>query len=168
MSVRTIAMSLTLAIIGCFWYQPGLAARLSPKSSDEAKQDLTLPQNFRVSELGEGPGRFQVSLVYEWDRAMKQGTSQSYTEYTLNKSCTYKFSGRDMVVGRPSGLTVMRGPGPKYRVEAVCNCIPPANIYISPTVMVYGANTVVYMANPPGTTHPSNPALFEAPCKRPY
>ena len=28
--------------------------------------DPTLPQNFTVSDLRPGPGRFQVTLIYEW------------------------------------------------------------------------------------------------------
>ena len=160
MSLRTIGTSLMLAVIGCFWCQPGLAVGPSLKSSDEAKQDLTLPQNFQVSELTEGPGRFQVSLVYEWDQAM------SSTKYTLNKACAYKFSAPDREVTRQSGLTVMEGPGPKYRVEAVCNCFPPAYVYIKPSVSVYGAKTWVYMAKPPVTTAPNDTTALVAPCKR--
>jgi hypothetical protein len=160
MSLRTIGTSLMLAVISCLWCQPGLAIGIPPKSSDEAKQDLTLPQNFRVSELRQIPDTFKVSLVYEWDQAM------SATKYTLNKACAYKFSAPDREVTRPSGLTVMEGPGPKYRVEAVCNCLPPAQVYIEPSVSVYGAKTLVYMAKPPVTTAPNDPKRIVA-CTRP-
>jgi hypothetical protein len=103
---------------------------------------------------------------------MKQGTSEPYKQYTLNKACMYKFSGQDGTgqdreVARPSGLTVMEGPGPKYRVKAVCNCFPPAYVYIKPMVSVYGAKTWVYMAKPPVTTAPNDPTALVAPCKRP-
>jgi hypothetical protein len=166
MSFRTIGANITLAVIGCLWCEQGIAVRPTLKSSVEAKQDLTLPQNFRVSELREGPGRFQVSLVYEWDRAMKKGTAEPYREYQLNKACTYKFSGGDKLLANPSGMTVMSGPGPKYRVDAVCNCAPPAYLYIGPAVKVYQAAVWVYMADPPGATAPKNPVAFIAPCKR--
>ena len=166
MSLRAIGISLTLAVISCFWCQPGLAVGPSLISSDKAKQDPTLPQNFRVSELREGPERFQVSLVYEWDRAMKKGTGGFETKYVLNKACTYKFSGQDKKVGFPSGLTVMEGPGPKYRVEAVCACSGPGYTYIAPTVKANEGVTAVYIASPPGAPAPNNPSAFVAPCKR--
>lgn len=154
MSLRTIGTSLMLAVIGCFWYQPGLAVSPYLKSSEEAKQNLTLPQNFRVSELTEGPGKFKVSLVYEWDQAM------SATKYRLNKFCTYKFKAPDREVTRVSGMTVMEGPGPKYRVEAVCGCLTPALVYIKPQVSVNGAKLWVYMANPPAPTAPNDPSTI--------
>ena len=103
MSFRNIGTSMALAVVGFFSCQLGMAVGPSLKSSLEAKQDLTLPQNFRVSDLREGPGRFQVSLVYEWDQATKKGTSEAYTEYQLNKSCAYTFSGKDKALAHPGG-----------------------------------------------------------------
>jgi hypothetical protein len=97
---------------------------------------------------------------------MKKGTGEFETKYVLNRACAYKFSGMDRQVARPSGLTVMEGPGPKYRVEAVCNCTPPGYVYIGPVVRANGGATWVYMADPPGETAANNRAAFVAPCKR--
>jgi hypothetical protein len=119
-----------------------------------------------VSELTEGPGRFQVTLVYEFDRAMKKGTSEGYTSYQLNKSCVFTpFSAKDKVTAGNSGLPNLSGPGPHYKLKAVCTC--QGYVYISPLVRVYPPGGMwVYLADPPGATHPNNAAAFVAPCKQ--
>ena len=134
MSLRIVGIAVMLATLS-LWI-PASAAEFV--SSVDATKDATLPQNFQVSELREGPGRFQVALVYQWDAATKAGTSAYQKKYELNKACTYKFSGLDKAIGGNSGLVIMEGPGPKYRVEAICNCS--RYTYITPLVRAYAAS----------------------------
>jgi hypothetical protein len=151
MSFRVIGTGITFAVLSSFWSMPVVA-----------QQDPTLPQNFRVSELREGPGRFQVALVYEWEQAKKRGTNDPATIYQLNKACGYTFSGQDKAIGGNSGLLIMSGPGPHYRVQAVCNCA--RYTWIAPAVRVYNPpGKWVTVANPPsGQTKPGG--WFVAPC----
>jgi hypothetical protein len=134
-------------------------------TSEQAKNDPTVPQNFQVSELTEGPGRFQVTFIYEFHQAMKKGTNEPYTSYQLYKSCAYTpLSEQDRVTEGNSGFKNLSGPGPHYKLRAVCNC--ERYVYVTAEVRVYPpGGKWVYLANPPGATYPRNAAMFVAPCK---
>ena len=60
--------------------------------------------------------------MFEWDQAKNATTNTPSTTYQIGKSCAYTFSGSDKAIGGNSGLTLMTGPGPHYRLEARCTC----------------------------------------------
>jgi len=94
---------------------------LGPVSVAAAQGDLTLlPQNVLVTNMAPGD-RGQVTLFLEWDRPMRLVKSGD-TVYQLGRSCGFKFTPPDSLAGANSGLMQMTGPGPHYRVAAVCNC----------------------------------------------
>ena len=169
MSFRIIGM-VTLAVLSSFWFMPSASAiGVQPVSSEDANKNPALPQNFRVSEFKEGPGRFQVTLVYEWDRAKKPGTTESYTDYQLNAHCAFKaLDSKVTVGGNSAGTQKVSGPGPTYRVLAVCSCGSPGRNMIQPRIRVNQQGLWVYPAKAPDPvkTHASIPGTFYPPCKR--
>jgi hypothetical protein len=87
-----------------------------------AQSPANVPQNVRVNNMAAGTARGSTTFVFEWDQAKKLGTNTPYTTYQIGKSCAYTFSGSDKAIGGNSGLTLMTGPGPHYRLEARCTC----------------------------------------------
>jgi len=157
MSSRIFAIAATFSSCFSVWFPSSVAAA----------QDVTLPQNFRVSDLNPAAsGRFRVTLVYEWEQAIKKGTSEPATVYQLNKACSYTFSGQDKAIGGNSGLLIMSGPGPHYRVAADCSCS--RYTWIAPAVRVYDpTGNWVTVANPPVAnpqTDTKPGGWFIAPC----
>jgi hypothetical protein len=86
-----------------------------------AQADSTLlPQNVQITKMAPA-GKGVVTLVLEWDRP--PGVTGGVTTYQLGRSCPqYTVVAPDEYVGRASGSTFMKGPGPHHRVEAVCVC----------------------------------------------
>src|SRR5256885_157645 len=86
-----------------------------------AQVNLSLPQNFRMSQLAYGPGRSQASMVLQWEQAMRPGTTTPYNQYQLTAGCAYTASGQDRLSGGANTKTIT-GPGPSYTVSAICAC----------------------------------------------
>ena len=129
-----------------------------------AEADPAAPQNLRITEIDEGPSRGTTALVIEWDQGV-DGNQAALTDYQLGRGCAYTFTPPDQQTGSPSGTAWMNGPGPAYRVGAVCTC---NRGYISIAVRSTESDWT-YVPDPPGTPHP-NPAyaekMFAAPCAR--
>jgi hypothetical protein len=79
-------------------------------------------KNVRVTNIAAGTARGSTTFVFEWDQARNATTKTPYTTYQIGKSCAYTFSGSDKAVGGNSGLTLMTGPGPHYKLSARCTC----------------------------------------------
>jgi hypothetical protein len=100
------------------------------------------------------PGeRSQVSLVLEWDQPIKLVTSDKLT-YQIFSKCIFDVAAPNENRGGSAGTTLVRGPGPHFRVVArVCNCYEQK---ISLAVRVYepraqATREVVYAGTvPPG------------------
>jgi hypothetical protein len=87
-----------------------------------AQSPVNVPQNVRVTNIAAGTARGSTTFVFEWDQARNATTKTPYTTYQIGKSCAYTFSGSDKAVGGNSGLTLMTGPGPHYKLSARCTC----------------------------------------------
>ena len=87
-----------------------------------AQSPINVPQHVQVTQMAAGTARSSTTFVFEWDQAKKLGTNTPYTTYQIGKSCAYTFSGSDKAIGGNSGLTLMSGPGPHYKLQARCTC----------------------------------------------
>jgi hypothetical protein len=135
----------------------GWSALVSPAAAQQASP----PRNFKVSNLTPGPGRFQVMAVYEWDAPAPNLT------YQLNSGCAFKAAG--LTFSGNSGLTIVSGGGPHYRLDATCNC--DRYKYVGPAVRTYSPaySVWVILTSPPAGAGPqlaNRPGVFEFPCKQ--
>jgi len=87
-----------------------------------AQSATNVPQHVQVNQMAAGTARGTTTFLFEWDQARAVGTNTPYTTDQIGKSCAYTFTGSDKAVGGNSGLTLMTGPGPHYKVEARCTC----------------------------------------------
>jgi len=87
-----------------------------------AQSPVNVPQNVRVTDIAAGTARGSTTFVFEWDQARNATTNTPYTTYQIGKSCAYTYSGSDKAIGGNSGLTLMTGPGPHYKLSARCTC----------------------------------------------
>ena len=75
-----------------------------------AQSPANVPQHVQVNQMSAGTARGTTKFLFEWDQAKALGTN------------AYTFTGSDKAVGGNSGLTLMSGPGPHYKVQASCTC----------------------------------------------
>jgi hypothetical protein len=87
-----------------------------------AQSPANVPQHVQVNQMSAGTARGTTKFLFEWDQAKALGTNAPYTTYQIGKGCAYTFTGSDKAVGGNSGLTLMTGPGPHYKVQASCTC----------------------------------------------
>lgn len=111
MNRATIISVAALVIAAC-----GLSSRAA------APPPANVPQNVHVSQISAGAAKNSTSFVFEWDQARNLATNALYTTYEFGKKCAYTYTGADKAVGGNSGLTLMTGPGPHYKLTANCTC----------------------------------------------
>lgn len=102
-----------------------VALFLSLVSVAAAQVDPTLlPRNVLVTNMAPGD-RGQVSLVLEWDEPMRLVTSVTSDKliYQIFSKCAFDVAAPNENRGGSAGTTLVRGPGPHFRVVArECNC----------------------------------------------
>ncbi len=93
-----------------------------PSSGASAQSPANVPQNVQVTQIAAGTTRNNTTFVLEWNQARNLATNAPYTTYQIGKKCAYTFTGADKAIGGNSGLTLMTGPGPHYKLTAKCSC----------------------------------------------
>ena len=130
-------------------------------SRANAQSPTNVPQHVRVSQIAADTRRNATTFVLEWDQPSALGTNTSNTTYEIGKKCGYTFSGSDKAVGGNSGLTLMTGPGPHFKLVARCSCDRGVGYAM---VRVYGRKTAwIGPENLPATLM-KGPLAFYATC----